>query len=69
MMSSYAPTANALKRRRCVMAKTIVAMGRTKLSAVSVHIHVSFCAVRYRGRAGKLDMVYCLLNQFFSYIS
>ena len=36
------------------MAKTIVAMSRTKWTVVGVHICVSFCAMRCRGRAGKV---------------
>ena len=54
MMSSYAPTRNALNGSRCVMAMTIVAMIRTKWTVVCVHIRVSFCAMRCRGRAGKV---------------
>ena len=54
MMSSYAPTRHALNGSWCVMAKTIVAMSRTKRTVVCVHIRVSFCAMRCRGRAGKM---------------
>ena len=54
MMSSHAPTTNALNGSRCVMAKTIVAMSRTKRTVVCVHIRVSVCAMRCKGRAGKV---------------
>ena len=54
MTSSSAPPTNALKRSWCVMAKTIAAMGRTKCTVVGVHICLSFCAMRCRGRAGKV---------------
>ena len=55
MMSSYAPTRNALNGSRCVMAKTIVAIIPTKWTVVSVHICVSFCAMICMGRAGKMS--------------
>ena len=54
MMNSYAPTRNALNGSRSVMAKTIVAIIPTKWTVVCVHICVSFCAMRCRGRAGKV---------------
>ena len=52
-MSSHAPTTNAFNGSWCVMANTIVAMSRTKRTVVCVHIRVTFCAMRCRGRAGK----------------
>ena len=65
MMSSHAPTTNALNGCRCVMAKTIVAIIRTKSTVVCVHIRVSFCAMRCTGRAGKVGPLSAVRSSFY----